>query len=268
MKPREKNYNERILPLDPENSDAEDSNSEDPGDSDSSQEDLDNVIVESIQDWSLDTHLVETNHDFEQNPRANIFSASKKNVEKFFFHQILSENFLELMANQTNLYSRQKNEKLTNWNDTCVEELQALIGILIIMGIHQMPRIENYWSTDRMLRVDQVASIMTSKHFMKLLEMIHIADNWNILPRDHPEYDKLHKVRPLLDHINSNCARCYSPSKTVSVDESMIPFAGRSALKQFMPQKPIRKGYKNWCLADSETGFIIKSEMYCGKINQ
>lgn len=39
-------------------------------------------------------------------------------------------------------------------------------------------------------------------------------------------------------------------------DESMIAFKGRSMLKQYMPNKPNKRGYKVWCLADSTTGFI------------
>nr|CAI5821849.1 unnamed protein product [Callosobruchus analis] len=38
----------------------------------------------------------------------------------------------------------------------------------------------------------------------------------------------------------------------------MIAFKGRSAIKQFMPMKPVKRGYKVWCLADSQTGYICK----------
>lgn len=51
----------------------------------------------------------------------------------------------------------------------------------------------------------------------------------------------------------------------MSVDESMIPFKGRSSLKQYMPMKPVKRGYKVWCLADSKTGFISKFQIYSGK---
>jgi len=77
--------------------------------------------------------------------------------------------------------------------------------------------------------------------------------------------DKLHKVRPLIEQLNNNICVIYHPSKTLSVDESMIPFKGRSSLKQYMPMKPVKRGYKVWCLADSKTGYILKFEVYTGK---
>nr|CAI5851117.1 unnamed protein product [Callosobruchus analis] len=45
----------------------------------------------------------------------------------------------------------------------------------------------------------------------------------------------------------------------------MIAFKGRSAIKQFMPMKPVKRGYKVWCLADSQTGYICKFDIYTGK---
>nr|CAH7761068.1 unnamed protein product [Callosobruchus chinensis] len=45
----------------------------------------------------------------------------------------------------------------------------------------------------------------------------------------------------------------------------MIAFKGRSAIKQFMPMKPVKRGYKVWCLAYSQTGYICMFDIYTGK---
>ena len=57
----------------------------------------------------------------------------------------------------------------------------------------------------------------------------------------------------------------YSPGKNVSVDEAMIPFKGRSSLKQYMPQKPVKRGIKVWALADAANGFMANFQVYTGK---
>jgi hypothetical protein len=49
------------------------------------------------------------------------------------------------------------------------------------------------------------------------------------------------------------------------VDESMVPFKGRSSMKQYMPMKPVKRGYKVWCLADSRTGFVSQFDIYSGR---
>lgn len=67
--------------------------------------------------------------------------------------------------------------------------------------------------------------------------------------------------------LNSNIGNKsnYLPSSYVTCDESMIIFKVRSAIKQYMPKKPIRWGYKVWCIADSATGFVFKFDVYMAK---
>ena len=57
----------------------------------------------------------------------------------------------------------------------------------------------------------------------------------------------------------------YAVGQNVSIDEAMIPFKGRSALKQYLALKPIKRGFKVWVLADSVTGYASKFEVYTGK---
>jgi len=50
-----------------------------------------------------------------------------------------------------------------------------------------------------------------------------------------------------------------------AVDEAMIPFKGRSSLKQYMPMKPVKRGFKVWVRADSFNGYICEFMVYVGK---
>lgn len=54
-------------------------------------------------------------------------------------------------------------------------------------------------------------------------------------------------------------------SRHLSIDESMIAFKGRSGMEQYMPMKPIKRGFKVWALADSESGYLINFDIYTGK---
>ena len=57
----------------------------------------------------------------------------------------------------------------------------------------------------------------------------------------------------------------YEPSQEIVVDEAMIPFQGRSSIKQYMKSKPVKRGIKVWCLADSANGYIANFDVYTGK---
>jgi len=95
-----------------------------------------------------------------------------------------------------------------------------------------------------------------------------VNNNEKNLPKTDPNHDKLHKLRPLIDDLNKAIGSTYQPSKCVSIDESMIPFKGRSSLKQYMHLKPVKRGYKVWCSADAQTGYVMKFSIYTGKANQ
>jgi len=102
----------------------------------------------------------------------------------------------------------------------------------------------------------------------KIMVTIHVNDNEKNLLKTDENHDKLHKLRPMIDQLNEAIGSAYKPSKCVSIDESMIPFKGRSTLKQYMLLKPIKRGYKVWCLADSQTGYVMKFSIYTGKAKQ
>ncbi|KAJ8867577.1 hypothetical protein PR048_031379 [Dryococelus australis] len=80
------------------------------------------------------------------------------------------------IVKQTNLYASQdhhhgndnsKPRKIQNWADTSPEEIRAFSGMLIIMGIHQLTHLCNYWSSDPILDVESVSKIMNLERFRK-----------------------------------------------------------------------------------------------------
>ena len=82
-----------------------------------------------------------------------------------------------------------------------------------------------------------------------------------MIPCGNPGYDKLYKIRPLLDIVESNSQAAYSPHQQIAIDEAMVLFKGRSSMKQYMPLKPTKRGYKLWCLSDSHNGFVVYSQL-------
>lgn len=217
----------------------------------------------SAKQWTEDTSYFENlNIDFSEEPKL-FLSAPGITKEIDYFLEIFDDTLFSLIVDQTNLYAQQK--PVRNWVPLTVQELKSYIGCLILMGIHPLPRLENYWSSDPLLGYKGVYEVMNSKKFKKITEALHCNDNTQCPPRDSPDYDKLYKLRPVIDFLNEKLSNIYKSSSCVSIDESMIPFKGRSSIKQYMPMKPVKRGYKVWCLADSKTGFLSKFQIYTGK---
>ena len=99
---------------------------------------------------------------------------------------------------------------------------------------------------------------MSRKRFKDIKKYIHFANNDNLSAGD-----KLAKIRPLQDRVNTSLPQFEIFAKYLSVDEQMMPYFDRHSAKMFIRGKPIRFGYKNWVLASSD-GYPYKFETYTG----
>ena len=82
---------------------------------------------------------------------------------------------------------------------------------------------------------------MPRNRLEKIQQYLHLNNCENELPRGHHEYDKLFKVRPLLEVISHTFRDEYKPSKFVSINEGMLKYKGRLGLKQYMPMKLLKR---------------------------
>lgn len=106
---------------------------------------------------------------------------------------------------------------------------------------------------------------MTVNRFFFLLLNLYLNDNSSASKRGEPSYDKLYKIRSMINQLSQNILTFYKPTKQQSIDKSMIKCSNdRSTLKQFIPQKPIKRGFKILVRADV-TSFVCQFQIYTGK---
>jgi len=180
----------------------------------------------------------------------------------------LPQSFYESVAQETNKYAEQKQQVSgpdPRWRPTSATEIRAYIGINIMMGVKQLPRIWCYWSTDKRYGCPYISGIMPKTRFLKLNQYIHLRDTSDTPGRDDPRYDPLFKVRPLLDNVAKNFRTVYKPGRDLSVDEAMVGYKGRLHFKQYMPAKPTKWGVKVWEVCESETGYCSNFDVYTGR---
>lgn len=75
---------------------------------------------------------------------------------------------------------------------------------------------------------------------------------WNIL-----------QLRPLFELANQKFNQFGVWAHSLSIDEQMVPYFGRHSCKMYIRNKPIRFGYKLWCLCSSE-GYLFQCLPYAG----
>jgi hypothetical protein len=82
---------------------------------------------------------------------------------------------------------------------------------------------------------------MTANAFEFMRSFIHFANDNERAPRNHPNYDPLHKVRHMLNTIMDGIRKVWSAGMNITIDESMIRYSGRAvSWVQYMPAKPFK----------------------------
>lgn len=179
------------------------------------------------------------------------------------FEKFFPDYLIQLIVEQTNRYARYKNSK--NWIEVNENDIRAYLGILILMGLNPLPDMELYWSSDSFYNNPEISRVFPIARFKKITENLHLNDNSIEPPRDSINFDKLYKLKPLITTLNEVYQNEAYNSSVQSIDECMVKFKGRCSLKQYMPKKPIKRGFKIWARCDAKTGYLYQFQIYTGK---
>ena len=168
------------------------------------------------------------------------------------FYAMVTTDLLAHITEQTNLYACQQGKNL----NASQNEVAALVAIILLSGYCKVPYRDLYWSVSPDTHNEAVANAMSRNRFREIFSCLHLANNLEM------NTDIYFKARPLFDKLNLNFKK-YFNTNNYSIDESMIPYYGKHGTKQFIRGKPIRFGFKLWCLASSD-GYLFHAEPYCG----
>ena len=141
------------------------------------------------------------------------------------------------------------------------DEIEKFISILLYMGLFSCPSYRMYWENNS--RFSPVADTLPRHRFETMLRYLHFNDNNEMPARDDPNYDPLFKIQPLLCSLRKNMMKT-EPEERYSIDEQIIPFKGRSHLKQYNKKKPHKWGFKVLTRA-GVSGIMYDFEIYTGK---
>ena len=101
--------------------------------------------------------------------------------------------------------------------------------------------------------------------FQSIMSNLQVSDSTLDLRRNHPNHDKLFKVRPFLDMMDKNFKQSYKCGRDLSFDEGRCPFKGRLKFKCYNPSKPNKWHIKIFEVSDARTGYVVGLDIYTGK---
>lgn len=172
------------------------------------------------------------------------------------FETLFSDNIFDHILNESRKYAL-----FLNCKDPCITkaELKCFFAILIFSGYHILPGKKMYWETARDMGNRFIIDSMRRDRFVQIMRFIHCADNAQM-----DVNDKMWKLRPAITMLQNNFKDHFIATEHMNYDESMVKYFGRHGCKQFIRGKPIRFGYKIWCL-NAENGYLVDFDIYQGK---
>ncbi|GFS66291.1 DDE_Tnp_1_7 domain-containing protein [Nephila pilipes] len=178
-----------------------------------------------------------------------------------FFKYLWTDKIINNIYDESIRYAIQKNpsKPLT----ISKNEINQYLGICIYASLVHLPNYRAYWSEE--LGFDQIKETMPLKKFETIRQYLHFIDNDKHLPRDHPNHDRLHKIRPIYDELNKNFAKV-PLERHLSIDEQICSTKVRHYMKQYLPMKPHKWGFKFFVLCGI-LGFAYKLELYSDQEN-
>jgi hypothetical protein len=176
-----------------------------------------------------------------------------------------SEEFIRTLVDATNDYAKrttgplQKHARFRYWKDTNPQEMRRFFGMLLYMGILQLPIIFQYWRLHKLYNLPLFRSLMSRNRFQLLLRYFHFSKD-----DEQNKNNRLHKINPILQRFNSFMSEIYYPERDLSIDESMVLWRGRLIFRQYIKNKEHKYGIKLYELCES-SGLVMKIRVYRGR---
>ena len=181
-----------------------------------------------------------------------------------FFSLLFPEELWDVLVEQTNIYVAQKQRK-SRFNDTNKDEMKAFVGALFFMAVHRLPNFDHYFSRDWVFAVPAIQNVFTRNRIWQQWLNFHLADNSRQLAPTDEGYDKLYKLRPMINVMREKFKQAYNIGQKVCFDEHMVKGKGKNPFKQYLPMKLNKRGTKIWELACSCCGYLYDFQVYTGK---
>lgn len=140
-----------------------------------------------------------------------------------FFHLFLSDDLLQHIVDQSNLYAEQCLQtvdpdlascRIGAWKSITLKELKTFLGLLFLTGVIVKHEFRLYWSTDEVIAIPYFSKTMVHNRFQLILRFIHFR---NITEATDSRV-RLFKVKPVLNCLVNKFKELYQPNVNISID--------------------------------------------------
>lgn len=125
---------------------------------------------------------------------------------------------IQNLAEQTNLYTVQKNGNSVNTNG---DEIEQFVGVFLMTRLIPFSQYHFYWNEK--LQFTPISQTVSKNRFKQLQRYDHVAGNSDILSSGDLDCDSIIKLRPFLDALQKKCWLCHHNRCTVLMSRELPP---------------------------------------------
>ncbi|XP_068227986.1 piggyBac transposable element-derived protein 4-like [Palaemon carinicauda] len=189
-----------------------------------------------------------------------------------FFMLFFTRELFQTIAVETNRYTEelitrkrplQQYSIWQNWQKISVEEMMAFHGTIINMALHRNKRSRDFFSKQWVDESSFFRQIFRRDRWFQIFWGLHVSPP--APPGSGFMASRRSKVKQVHDYLSERFLHYYHPGCHLSVDESTVPFKGRTAFKMYDSKKTTNWGIRIYDIADALTGYILGLIPYYGK---
>uniref|UniRef100_A0A3B5KFR9 Pogo transposable element derived with ZNF domain b n=1 Tax=Takifugu rubripes TaxID=31033 RepID=A0A3B5KFR9_TAKRU len=180
-----------------------------------------------------------------------------------FFNLLFPETLIELISKETNDHAKMCQflwSSFPDWVPVTNSEIRGFIGLIILMGIKNLPDLSQYWSwthNDNSYTFYQTMSLI---RFRQIAANIRMGSVTTAECRGAQSSDALSIFRPMLEILGGAMWSTYQPNCSLAVDRALLPSLEEGRLKEDAKVQP-----EVWLLCDSKSGYCHRLSIQVGE---
>lgn len=171
---------------------------------------------------------------FQKDKISNVFKKNINLLSKILNVKNLQEIFLyffiELLDLETNRYSFQQFERTLGLTR---DYLKKYIRIYIMSSIVELPSMRCHWCPTT-IATKLIRDAVSVNTFEKIKQCLHFNNNENMKQNNEVKYDRLFKIRPLVNSLLNSYATV-PKEECLSLDEQLFATKTHSYIRKYIP---------------------------------
>uniref|UniRef100_A0A3B4WD52 Pogo transposable element derived with ZNF domain b n=1 Tax=Seriola lalandi dorsalis TaxID=1841481 RepID=A0A3B4WD52_SERLL len=183
-----------------------------------------------------------------------------------FFNLLFPAELVELITNETNAHAKTcqfLGSCHPDWVPVTTHEIKGFIGLVVLMGIQNLPDPSHYWSWSHYDNSYTFYRAMSFKRFKQIAANVRMGSftTDEFRGTNNPS-DSLHIFRPMLDIVGGAMWNAYRPNCCLTIDRALLPsLEEESGQTKGNPKTQPQV----WLLCDSKSGYCHRFFIQVGE---